>query len=108
MKDWDETVRPGLPTKTRAESAGALHPSTRAGSQAAAHHLAEAVAAVDAIFGEGYAKAHPELVASVVQAAAIGTAVETGRAAHESALETVRRLSRETNETILKLKPRLF
>ncbi|QPH53856.1 hypothetical protein [Pontivivens ytuae] len=63
----------------------------------AARQLAEARAAVDAEFGQGHAAAAPELVAAMVQAAAIHTAVLAGKAASE-----------ETNRTLLQLKPRLF
>jgi hypothetical protein len=64
---------------------------------AVASYLAEARAAIDATFGEGHAARHPELVAAFLQACAIEAAVNAGRIA-----------SRETNETLLKLKPRLF
>lgn len=64
---------------------------------AAVHYFREAVAAIDDAFGEGYARDHPELVASLVQASAIDAAINAGRLA-----------SRETNETLLRLKPRLF
>ena len=64
---------------------------------AVAHYLAAAREAIDAAFGDGHAAANPELVAAFVQACAIEAAVNAGRIA-----------SRETNETILKLKPRLF
>lgn len=79
----------------------------RAG-EAAAAHLCAAVAAIDAAFGAGHARANPALVASVVQAAAIESAVGTARDLHMRTLETVMRASRETNETLLRLKPRLF
>ncbi|RED13187.1 hypothetical protein [Pontivivens insulae] len=62
-----------------------------------AEQLAAARTAVDAEFGEGYAAAHPELVAACVQSAAIHTAVIIGKQASE-----------ETNKTLLQLKPRLF
>ena len=71
-------------------------------------HLADAVAEIDAVFGEGYARAHPELVASLVQASAIDAAVAAGQVAHAEALDAAHRISREMGETILKLKPRLF
>jgi hypothetical protein len=64
---------------------------------AVARYLTEAKAQIDAAFGAGHAAAHPELVAAFVQACAIEAAVNAGRIA-----------SRETNETLLKLKPRLF
>ena len=64
---------------------------------AVASYLTEAKAQIDAAFGAGHAAAHPELVAAFVQACAIEAAVNAGRIA-----------SRETNETLLKLKPRLF
>jgi hypothetical protein len=74
----------------------------------AAAYLSEAVAAIDAQFGEGFARDHPDLVASLVQTQAIDAAVATGRGAHEEALTLAEKISRETCETILKLKPRLF
>jgi len=77
-------------------------------SATVARHLADAVEAIDAVFGEGHARANPALVAAFIQACAIEQAVAAGREASERTLETVRHLSRETNETILKLKPRLF
>jgi hypothetical protein len=64
---------------------------------AVARYLTAAREAIDAAFGEGHAARHPELVAAFVQACAIETAVAAGRVA-----------SRETNETLLKLKPRIF
>jgi uncharacterized protein involved in propanediol utilization len=70
--------------------------------------LREARAAIDATFGEGHAARHPELVAAFLQAAAIESAAASGRAATRDALHLAARISRETNETILKLKPRLF
>jgi len=76
--------------------------------ETAARYLRAAVAAIDETFGEGYARDHPELVASFLQASAIESAVETGRGTSDRALDLIRHLSRETNETILKLKPRLF
>lgn len=69
----------------------------REAPQAVARYLAEARAAVDAEFGEGHAARHPELVAAFLQACAIEAAVNAARIA-----------SRETNETLLKLKPRIF
>ena len=82
------------------------HRDTAMAATAAA--LRAARTAIDAEFGEGYAAAHPELVAAMLQATAIESAVEAGRAATDQVLERVTRLSRDTNETILKLKPRLF
>ena len=73
-----------------------------------AAYLDEAVAAIDAQFGEGFARQNPDLVASLVQTAAIDAAVATGRGAHDEALTLAQKISRETCETILKLKPRLF
>lgn len=64
---------------------------------AVAQYLLAARDAIDACFGEGHAARHPDLVAAFLQACAIETAVNAGRIA-----------SRETNETLLKLKPRLF
>ena len=71
-------------------------------------HLAEAARAIDAQFGEGYARDHPDLVASLVQSATIETAVSTGYGAHQEALAAARQISTEIAETILKLKPRFF
>jgi hypothetical protein len=93
MKDSDADA----PEETRARA-----------EEAAAAHLRAAVTAIDAAFGEGYARENPALVAHLVQASAIESAVETGRDLHRQTLETVQRLSRETNETILRLKPKLF
>ena len=59
--------------------------------------LDRAVEAIDRRFGQGHAAAHPDLIAAYLQASAIESAVNAGRIA-----------SRETNETLLKLKPRLF
>lgn len=64
---------------------------------AVARYLEEARRAIDRVFGEGHAAANPELVAAFVQACAIEAAINAGRIA-----------SRETNETILRMKPRLF
>ncbi len=77
-------------------------------SQMALDHLRHATAAVDELFGEGYAREHPELLASLIQASAINAAVEAGQTAHGEALAAAQRISREMGETILKLKPRLF
>lgn len=73
-----------------------------------AKHLADATYAIDAQFGEGYARDHPELVASLVQSATISDAVATGYGAHQEALAAAREISREMGDTILKLKPRIF
>jgi hypothetical protein len=77
-------------------------------ADAVAGYLLAARRAIDAAFGEGHAARHPELVAAFLQAAAIESAVAAGRVATAEALHTIGRLSRETNETLLKLKPRLF
>jgi len=74
----------------------------------AARYLARAVQAIDSQFGEGYARENPDLVASLVRTQAIDAAIATGRGAHDEALALAERISRETCETILKLKPRLF
>lgn len=76
--------------------------------EASAQWLRSARAAIDAEFGEGFAAANPSLLAALVQASAIESAVLSGRHASSEAMTLVSRLSRETNETILKLKPRLF
>ncbi len=76
------------------------HPLDQTKAQApvaVAQYLAAAREAIDAAFGDGHAARHPELVAAFLQACAIEAAVNAGRIA-----------SRETNETLLKLKPRLF
>jgi len=77
-------------------------------ADATATYFRAAVATIDAEFGEGYARENPQLVASLVQATAIEAAVGSGRAAHVETLTLVERLSREMNETLLSLKPRLF
>ncbi|MAU51237.1 MAG: hypothetical protein CMN17_02435 [Roseovarius sp.] len=74
----------------------------------AARHLAEAIAAIDAAFGPGYARRHPELVAAMVQSATIEAAVATGYGAHQEALAAAREIGAEMAATILKLKPRIF
>lgn len=66
-------------------------------AEAVSRYVRSARRDIDAAFGEGHAARHPELVAAFVQACAIEAAVAAGRVA-----------SRETNATILKLKPRLF
>lgn len=73
-----------------------------------ARHLAEAARAIDAQFGDGYARDHPELLAALVQSATIEAAVAIGHAAHQEALCAARQISTEMGETILKLKPRIF
>ncbi len=95
-----------MPDDLPRETPHADHRDTAMAATAAA--LRAARTAIDAEFGEGYAAAHPELVAAMLQATAIESAVEAGRAATDQVLERVTRLSRDTNETILKLKPRLF
>jgi hypothetical protein len=73
-------------------------------------HLRDAVAMIDSEFGTGFARAHPELVASLVQATVLENLHATGREvrAEAMALALASRVSRETNETLLKLKPRIF
>ncbi|MRU16797.1 hypothetical protein FDP25_15250 [Roseovarius sp. A21] len=73
-----------------------------------ATHLARVVEAIDAQFGEGFARKNPELVASLVQSATIEAAVSTGYTAHRQALDLAQKIGTETCETILKLKPRIF
>lgn len=80
----------------------------RAAARIVAAYLEEARHAIDATFGEGHAARHPELVAAFLQAAAIESAIASGREATAEALHLAGRISRETNETILKLKPRIF
>lgn len=74
----------------------------------AARSLAEAIRAIDGAFGEGYARANPDLVAALVQSATIEAAVATGYGAHQEALIAAREISAEMAATILKLKPRIF
>jgi hypothetical protein len=71
-------------------------------------HLARAVEAIDAQFGDGFARQNPDLVASLVQSATIESAVDTGYMAHRQALALAEKIGAETCETILKLKPKLF
>jgi len=73
-----------------------------------ARHLRNAISAIDEAFGPGYAREHPELVASLVQSATIEAAVAVGYGAHQEALAAARGISQEMAETILKLKPRIF
>jgi hypothetical protein len=74
----------------------------------AAAWLRAARNAIDAAFGEGAAAARPELVGLMVQAMAIERAAAAGEQAAREALQTATRISRETNETMLKMKPKLF
>jgi len=71
-------------------------------------HLSDAIEAIDAAFGPGYARDNPALVAALVQSATIERAVETGYRAHGEALAAAREISAEMGATILKLKPRIF
>jgi hypothetical protein len=75
---------------------------------AVAAYLLEAREAIDGAFGEGHAARHPELVAAFLQAAAIESLVAAGRETSDQALHVATRIARETNETLLKLKPRIF
>ncbi|MGF1551119.1 MAG: hypothetical protein ACFBWO_01295 [Paracoccaceae bacterium] len=75
---------------------------------AAAYYLARAIEAVDAAFGRGYARENLGLVAAMVQASAIESAVNAGIETRDRINETVERSVRETNATLLKLKPKLF
>ena len=77
-------------------------------SSQTAIHLARAVEAIDAQFGEGFARQHPELVASLVQSATIEDAVSTGYTAHRQALALGEKLGGEVCATLLKLKPKFF
>lgn len=70
--------------------------------------LAAARDAIDAIFGDGYAATNPQLTAAYLQAAAIENAVQAGQDATPETLDTVKGLSRDTDKTLLKLKPRIF
>ena len=71
-------------------------------------HLVEAREAIDAAFGDGHAARHPELVAAFLQAAAIESLAAAGCDTAGQALHVATRIAHETNETILKLKPRIF
>lgn len=79
-----------------------------AGAEATLGHLRDAVAMIDAEFGPGFARAHPDLVASLVQATVLENLHASGREVHAEAMALASRVSRETNETLLKLKPRIF
>lgn len=74
-----------------------LGPDKRQAPPTAAFYLRESVAAIDAELGEGYAAAHPQLVAAMVQACAIERAVNSGRVS-----------VRDVCEALVSLKPRLF
>ena len=99
---------PSRPAAPEADPDAPAEPHRREAPAAAAHWLRGARQAVDAEFGPGYAAANPALVAAFVQACALDAAVQAGRASTDQALAEVGRLSRETNATLLKLKPRLF
>jgi len=71
-------------------------------------HLRAARDAIDDAFGPGHAAANPALVAAFLQGCAIEDAAHMARRLHRETLEFAGRISRETNETILTLKPRLF
>lgn len=70
--------------------------------------LKAAVRAIDDAFGPGHAKAHPELLAAMLQSTSINAAVEAGREAHGEAMALAVEISRDMQATMLKLKPRLF
>jgi len=70
--------------------------------------LSVAARAIDAQFGEGYARDHPDLVASLVQSATIEAAVATGYGAHQEALAAARQIGADLGDTLLELKPRFF
>lgn len=99
---------PAVESAPAASPAGPAEPARRDAPEAAGHWLSAARRALDAEFGPGYAAANPTLVAAFLQACALDSAVQTGRASTDQALAEIARLSRETNATILKLKPRLF
>lgn len=94
-----------LPPPSEPPAAG---PAPSAAARTAAAHLRDAVATIDATFGPGYARAHPELLASLVQATVLENLHASGREVHAEAMALASRVSRETNETLLKLKPRIF
>ncbi|MFX0544252.1 hypothetical protein ACEWPL_001755 [Roseovarius sp. S1116L3] len=75
---------------------------------AAVRHLGDAVAAIDAQFGKGYAARHPELVAALVQSSTIEAAVRKGYGAHQEALGLAQTLTSQICETLLRLKPKFF
>lgn len=85
-----------------------LDQTKTAAPDATAHYMNQAIETIDAAFGPGYAREHPDLLAAMIQASAIEAAVEAGREAHGQAMVLADRIGRETCETILKLKPRLF
>ncbi|MEM7060572.1 MAG: hypothetical protein AAF557_23580 [Pseudomonadota bacterium] len=77
-----------------------------AAPETTAQYMEQAVEKIDGAFGVGYAREHPELLAAMVQAAAIEAAIEAGREAHGQAMVLADRVDRELCETILKMKPR--
>ena len=77
-------------------------------ASAPARHLAEAVRAIDAQFGDGHAAKNPELVASLVQSATIHAAVAKGYGAHQEAIGAAHSLTSQICETLLRLKPKFF
>ncbi|MEO0680001.1 MAG: hypothetical protein AAF192_06265 [Pseudomonadota bacterium] len=92
----------------RPEPAATLPAPERGAPAAAGHWMRESAAALDAAFGQGYAAANPAVLAAMIQACAIEAAVDEGRSTRDRILDTVGKLSRETNATLLKLKPKLF
>jgi hypothetical protein len=93
---------------SRSEDAAATPELSTAAASTTLGHLRDAVAMIDSEFGTGFARAHPELVASLVQASVLENLHATGREVHAEAMALASRVSRETNETLLKLKPRIF
>lgn len=81
---------------------------THSPSPPPAQHLRAAITAIDAEFGAGYARDHPELVAAMVQSGTIHAAVATGRGAHDEALGVAQSLTAQVCETLLRLKRRFF
>jgi hypothetical protein len=77
-------------------------------SAAARDYLNHAADAIDDRFGEGFAEKTPELVAALVQASAIESAVLAGRTTSDDIIEAGRVATRDVCETMLKLKPRLL
>lgn len=93
-------------TKRRADEAASARldpaaplsdPTKAAAAPAVAAYLRAAKDAIDAVFGEGHAAQHPEIVAAFLQAAAIEAAANGGRDA-----------AGELRDAIVSLKPRLF
>ena len=81
--------------------------ATEAAERTAAH-LRAGIAAIEEAMGEGYARAHPELLAAFLQSASIEAAILEGREIAATADKTVNRAVERVTASIEYLKPRLF